>query len=267
MASETLWPFQSPSTHQAVSAIIRDRSDNRDDVRRVSLCDLDLSSSRNVLDLGCGFGFMAEALARRAAPGAQFVGVDVWQTNAAPFLDRVTATGREASFVCMRIGSKLPWPDRSFDLVVCSYSLYFFAEVLPEVSRLLAPDGLFLTITHSESSFVGLLRAAGLEEDGSSLLSLTRRFSAENGRSLLDKWFGDVARVDYHNCLRFRAEHAEELLAYLKFKLPLLVPGSKPGADLPESVARFAMDSLSRLGEVVVEKTDAAFRCRSPLWD
>ena len=118
---------------------------------------------------------------------------------------------------------------------------------------------------HSERSFLGLLQAAGLTEAASELIALMRQFSAENGRELLRPWFGQVTRVDYRNTLRFKAEHADELLTYLKFKLPFLAPCSEPGSDHPEALLHHAMASLSRLGEVVVEKNDAAFRCWSPL--
>ena len=265
MAVLSLWPFQCPANHETVSAIISRRSTNTTDVRETVLRNLDLSFAKNILDLGCGFGFMAEALARRVAPGARLLGVDIWPANEGPFLNRVAANGRQASFTCLQVGSKLPWPDGSFDLVVCSYSLYFFLEVLPEVARVLAPRGLFLALTHSEDSFVGLLRATGLTFSESELLCLARRFSAENGRRHLQKWFGEVTRVDYHNCLRFQPEHLEELLTYVKFKMPLLVPGSQPGDDVPEHLERSAKASLFTLGHVIVEKDDAAFRCRSPL--
>ena len=191
--------------------------------------------------------------------------VDAWASNEAPFLEKVAASGRSASFECRQLDSELPWPDRSFDLVVCCYSLYFFVQVLPEVARVLAPDGVFLALTHSERSFVGLLQAAELAEDESTLLALMRRFSAESGREMLGRWFGEVTRIDYRNSLRFQAKDADEFLAYLRFKLPFLIPDSAPGEDLPEPLARLARASLARLGEVVVEKDDAAFRCRSPL--
>ncbi|MBN2563048.1 MAG: class I SAM-dependent methyltransferase [Phycisphaerae bacterium] len=265
MASSSLWPYRYPAAHETVSDIIRQRSTNATDLREVVLRDFDISFARNILDLGCGFGFMAEALARRAAPGACVVGVDVWPSNEAPFLERVAATGREARFHCMQIGSRLPWPDRSFDLVVCSFSLYFFVDVLPEVARVLAPHGLFLTVTHSDRSFLGLLRAAGLTEAASGLLALMRQFSAENGRSHLERWFGQVTQIDYHNALRFKAAHLDDLLLYLKFKLPLLIPDAAQADNLPSALIHHAEASLSRLGEVVVEKNDTAFQCRSPL--
>jgi len=264
MSALSLWPYEYPSAHETVSAIIRRHSSNSGDVRETALRDLDLSCAKNILDLGCGFGFLAEVLARRVAPDARFVGVDAWQTNEAPFLEKITAAGRLASFECMRIDSELPWPDGSFDVVVCSYSLYFFVEIVPEVARVLAPHGLFLTIAHSENAAAGQLPEVGFAEAASRLLSLIRKFSAENGDDILGRWFDDVARVDYHNSLRFEPEHVDELLSYLRFKLPFLVPDSKSGTDLPASLERFARNLLEEQGEVIIQKNDAAFQCRRP---
>lgn len=264
MAHSSLWPFRCPSDHETISAIIRRRSSNTADVREAALEGLDLSSAREILDLGCGFGFMSEGVARRAAADARVTGVDVWADNEGPYLERVAATGRRARFICDTVGPDFRCPDRDYDLVVCSYSLYFFADVLPEVTRVLKPDGLFVAITHTDRSFVDLLRAAGLEEDGTELLALSRCFSAENGGELLGHWFGQVTRIDYPNSLRFEPEHADELLTYLRFKLPFLLPGAQPGDVLPEARARFARQKLSRSGVVVVEKSDATFQCRRP---
>ncbi len=265
MTTSSLWPYQSPTGHETISAIIRQRSTNQADVREVALRNLDLIFVKDVLDLGCGFGFMSEVLAGRVAPKARFVGVDVWPLNETPFVNKVTANGRNGSFACMKIGSQLPWPDQSFDLVVGSYSLYFFVDVLPEVARILTPHGLFLTITHSESSIVGDLAAAGFADAESGLLSLIRRFSAENGMDLLGRWFGQVTSINYENSLRFEAEHLDELLTYLRFKLPFLVPGSKPSDDIPEGLERFVRCLLRDTGEVVIEKNDAVFLCEGPL--
>ena len=263
--SSLLWPFQSPSDHEAISAIIRRRSSNSADVRQAALAGLDLSAARNILDLGCGFGFMAEILARRAAPDARVVGVDLWPENEAPYLERVASTGRRGAFVCAEVGSKFPCRDDEYDLVVCSYSLYFFVDALPEVVRVLAPGGLFVAITHSADSFVGLLEAAGPEQDGHELLSLARRFSAENGQQILENWFKDVTRIDYPNVLRFGPPHTDELLTYLRFKLPFLVADARPGDDLPDALVRRVSEAMSRRGEVIVEKSDATFHCRSPI--
>ena len=98
---------------------------------------------RDVLDLGCAGGFMAEALARR---GAHVTGID----PAADAIDAARAHARESG---LRIGydvgggEALPYESASFDAVVCVDVLEHVADltkVLSEVARTLRPGGLFL---------------------------------------------------------------------------------------------------------------------------
>lgn len=256
--------FESPSQHVAVSDLIRRRSTNPTDVRQAVLDGLDLSFARTVLDLGCGFGFMTEAIVRRVAPDARIVGVDACPANEGPYLERVTGTGRAGRFVCQYIDAQLDWPDDDFDLILACYALYFFPNVLPELARVLAPHGLLLAVTHTEKSCRDLLGVVGLPESGSRLLALIGNFSAENGSRLLRPWFGDVECVDYQNALVFDAGQPDDFLAFLRFKLPLLSPDSQPGEELPESLAASAQACLTGQPRLVLEKSDAAFRCRSP---
>jgi ubiquinone/menaquinone biosynthesis C-methylase UbiE len=233
------------------------------DVRAALLDGLDLSHTSAVLDLGCGFGFMAEALARRVAPNARVVGVDACPANEAPYLARVAAAGRAGQFVCRRIQRRLAWPDRSFDLVVASYALYFFPEVLPEVARVLAPQGMLLAVTHTEASSHDLADVLGLRESDSRLLAGVRDFSAESGTPRLAQWFQDVERIAYPNALVFDAAHQDELLAYLRFKLLLVAPQAALAGELAEALAH-AAEVLACQGRVVLEKSDVAFRCTRP---
>ena len=264
MADKSLSSFISPSWHVAISDIIKRRSTNQRDVRESTLDNLDLSFAHKVLDLGCGFGFMSEAVARRVAPQAHVVGVDTCFTNERPFLERVTKTGRTGEFICRRIDQQLDWPDDSFDLIITSYALYFFPDVLPEIARILAPHGLFLALTHTEKSCQDLLRAVNLSESDSPLMPIIRGFSADNGQHRLSQWFGEVERIDYSNSLVFGADQPDELLTYLRFKLPFLLPDGEPGRDLPEPLTEAVRDLLAEQARVVLDKNDAAFRCRMP---
>jgi len=267
MTVSSLWPYQSPELHEIVSHIIRRHSTNHADVREVALRGLDLSQTGQVLDLGCGFGFMAGTIARHVAADARIVGVDAWASNESSYLSRIADAGRSGEFVCMRVDSRLPWPDRCFDVIVCCYSLYFFVDVLPEVARLLAPGGLFLTVTHSEHRLAGHLPDAGFADAASGLVSLTHRFSAENGAERLGRWFARIERIDYRNTLRFGQADIDELRTYLHFKLPLLVPGATAGDDLPDRLEEYVCSTLAEHGELLIEKNDAIFRCREPVCD
>ena len=256
--------FSDPEKHALVSEIIRRHSTRAEDVRDVALEGLDLSFARNVLDLGCGFGFMAEAVARRCAPDAELTGVEACESNERPFLERVAAAGRRGRFLPGCIDDRLDWPDRSLDFVVASYSLYFFPRLVPEIARVLAPHGLFLAVTHTEESCKDLLRAAGLPAADARLLGSVREFSAENGGSLLAPWFGHVERVDYRNALVFEPEDLGDFATYLDFKLRLIPPGSRPREGLPGPVAGSTTPGTARRERVVFSKDDAIFRCGEP---
>lgn len=266
MVELPLWSYLCPAKHEAVSHIIQERSTNSTDIREFAFAGLDLSGAREILDLGCGFGFMAEVLAERVAGNARITGIDACKMDEEAFLGRVRSSGRKGSFVPMRVEAELPWSDGRFDMIVCCYALYFFVDVLPHIARLLAPTGLFVAVTHSESSVRGQLPDAGLADAAVTLLTITCRFSAENGRDLLAPWFGDIERYDYPNTLVFDREHVDDLYAYMRFKLPLLIPGAKPTDGFPEGLTRLINEELEQRGRVVIHKNDAVFRCRRPRW-
>jgi SAM-dependent methyltransferase len=224
---------------------------------------LDLGDVEEVLDLGCGFGFWAEALAREVSPAARFTGIDACERNDRSYLYTVRSTGRRARFLRARLGDRLPFRDDSFSLVIAAYSLYFFVPIIPEVVRVLRSGGCFLAVTHSEQSFAGLLRAVGLPVEDAPLMRLLREFSSENGEELLRRSFCRVERVDYRNSLSFADGDREDLLSYLKFKLPLL------GADVCDDdrwrreLELRAAESLRRNGRVLIRKDDTLFICEA----
>jgi ubiquinone/menaquinone biosynthesis C-methylase UbiE len=258
MGSLYLSPYEDPEAHARISALIRGHSSNDRDVRADLLRSLDLGGAEDLLDLGCGFGFWAEELAARVAPDARFTGVDACDGNEASYVRCVQSHGRRARFVRAHLVSHLPFDDDSFDLVIAAYSLYFFVGVIPEVARVLRPEGSFLAVTHSEKSFTGLLSAIGLADEECPLLRQLREFSSERGESLLAGTFRRVERTNY---LTFEERDLEDLLGYLAFKLPLVRPGARYGAELPDAFIRAASTAMQRKGRLTVEKDDTLFVC------
>ncbi len=262
MGSSYLSPYEDPKAHAYISALIRRHSSNDRDVRVELLRSLDLRGAVDILDLGCGFGFWAEELAGRVAPGATFTGVDACDGNETSYVQCVESRGRRARFVHAHLVSGLPFDDDSFDLVIAAYSLYFFVDVIPEVARVLRPDGSFLAVTHSEVSFTALLKAIQHEEaEECPLLRRLRQFSSEGGESLLAGSFRRVDRTSYLNTLTFEGRDLNDLLAYLAFKLPLVRPGARYGAELPDAFIEAATTALRGKGRLIVEKDDTLFAC------
>ncbi len=98
---------------------------------------------RDVLDLGCAGGFMAEALAAR---GARVTGIDPAESAIAAARAHARAQGLRIGYDT-GVGEALPYDDTSFDAVVCVDVLEHVADmakVMAEVARVLRPGGLFL---------------------------------------------------------------------------------------------------------------------------
>ena len=105
---------------------------------------------KTVLDLGCGGGFMAEAMHER---GAHVIGVD--PTVAAIIAARAHAREQGIS-IDYRVGDgeAIPIADQSVDVVVCVDVLEHVADlerVLDEIVRVIKPGGFFLFDTVNRS--------------------------------------------------------------------------------------------------------------------
>ena len=98
---------------------------------------------KNVLDLGCGGGFMSEALALR---GANVIGVDPAE-KAIAIAQRHAAPRKLSIRYLHGTGEMLPVSDGSMDYVVCVDVLEHVADldrVIGEIGRALRPGGMFL---------------------------------------------------------------------------------------------------------------------------
>ena len=98
---------------------------------------------RDVLDLGCAGGFMAEALAAR---GAHVTGIDPAEAAIHAARAHARAHGLRISYD-VGVGEALPYDDACFDAVVCVDVMEHVADlhkVMAEVARVLRPGGLFL---------------------------------------------------------------------------------------------------------------------------
>lgn len=123
---------------------------------------------RDVLDLGCAGGFMAEALAGR---GARVTGIDPAGEAIAAARLRAERMGQVIRYD-VGVGEALPYPDAAFDRVVCVDVLEHvqsLPQVLAETVRVLRPGGLFLFDTINRNPIARLVTIT-LAEDVLGLL-------------------------------------------------------------------------------------------------
>lgn len=125
-------------------------------------------AGRQVLDLGCAGGFMAEALVKM---GAVVTGID----PAAQAIDAARARAENVGQSIrydVGVGENLPYDTDAFDVVVCVDVLEHVQDlhqVLREVARVLRPGGLFLYDTINRNP-IARLAAITMAEDVLGLL-------------------------------------------------------------------------------------------------
>ncbi|HYI52284.1 MAG TPA: class I SAM-dependent methyltransferase [Microbacterium sp.] len=96
-----------------------------------------------VLDVACGTGIVARSIAPRVGSQGSVIGLDLSQD----MIDVARAAAEtEGLAIEWHAGpaERLPFPDDSFDLVLCQFGLMFFADrlaALSEMHRVLKSDG------------------------------------------------------------------------------------------------------------------------------
>lgn len=199
------------SFHKTIGQLIKQHSENKEDIREVAKRLVDFSNVRDILDLGCGYGWFEESFTNGFR---SILGVDCLEANKEGFLSTAEKVATGARFMQILLPAPIDVESESFDLIVSAYSLYFFPEVLEEVRRILRPEGAFLVITHSAS----MLEEGEEFFDFSNLRQVINNFSAENGERLLRQHFKLVESKDYMNSLVFVQEEKDDLAKYIDFK-------------------------------------------------
>jgi len=266
--------FTGVGAHQETAALIRSHSTNQRDIREEALANLDLHQCRRILDLGCGFGFFSEALRHKVAPTAHVTGLDMIPAYEPLFLDVCKRVGVEGRFLAAPVSHVHALPEGSWDLVICSYALYFFPEIIPRIAQLLTPVGLFVTITHAGDNMGELITAARSalrkigflsERERLPIEEIIGRFCAENGRELLSPWFKRIDDADYPNALIFKPDEISLLLSYFHFKSPFFLTGIDRDRDgILNAIAAHLTDVSQSQHGFTISKDDRIFICRQP---
>jgi len=101
---------------------------------------------RQILDVGCGTGYLLGQLAARAPQASVLAGID--PAPAMIEVARSMATNGRLRFV-VGTAERLPWPDQTFDLVVSTTSFDHWADQqagLAQCARVLAPGGCLVLV-------------------------------------------------------------------------------------------------------------------------
>ena len=268
--------FIDVDAHRFTADIIKRHSTNRDDIRKVALDGLNVKWCKNILELGCGFGFFTEALKGKVHPDAVVTGVDIIRDYEPLFLEACKRAGIKGDFTSSGASVVKDLKDRSVDLVICSYSLYFFPEIVPDISRILKSDGLLVATVHNRKNMNELVSFARDVLASNGMLNQDERlpieifissFSSENGHEILSPWFQDIQVTNYSNTLVFKPGDIYSLIEYFRFKCPFLLSRVKDKVEtvfdlLEVHLQKSFTESRSNF---TISKDDTIFVCSNPL--
>lgn len=264
MDTASLEPYRDVLHHQMTSGIIRDFSTNATAPADTFLRGLNLHRALQILDLGCGFGYMTAELARMVSPDACIIGMDACAENEIPFTNAVAQAQRRSRFICEQIEKRLPFGDNTFDVVFCSYALYFFVDIIPDIARVLKETGCFIAVCHSIDFIDDMLNVAGLPMARQQMMKVFGAFNCENGTQMLAPHFGRIGHVPYRNQLRFKQENCDALATYVIHKLPFIYPDKFGDETIVQMVVHTVAATVARQGEITIAKNDCCFRCTAP---
>jgi ubiquinone/menaquinone biosynthesis C-methylase UbiE len=267
--------FRDVQKHLAIAQLIRRFSTNKDDIRKTALNQADLSNCQNVLELGCAFGAFTEALKDKLHPEAKITGIDIIPEYKPFFLEACRRAGYSGNFSSSGIDRIKKYPAGSFDLVICSYALYFFPDMIPEIARVLKKERFFIAITHSHKDMremVGIVKKILkqdnlLAEDQSLPIEIIfEQFSAENGSRLLHPFFGKISAIDFKNTLVFQPQEIEHFMDYFQFKKSFFLTGTDfHNKTIINQLFNELQDSAMKNNFVTMCKDDKIFICYRPL--
>ena len=267
--------FRDVQKHLAIAQLIRKFSTNKEDIRKIALNLVDLSNCLNILELGCAFDAFTEALKDKLHPEAIITGIDIIPEYKPFFLEACKRAGYSGFFSSSGIDKIKKFPAGSFDLVICSYALYFFADMIPGIARVLKKDGFFITITHSQSDMREIVvivknilqQNKSLNEKQSLPIEIIfEQFSAENGEKLLHPFFGRIKAIDFKNTLVFQPQEIDHFLDYFQFKKSFFLSGTDAhNKTIINQLMRKLQNSAMKKNLVTMCKDDKIFICSHPV--
>jgi len=207
-----------------------------------------IGPSDRVLDLGCGTGIVARVLRERLGGAARLSGLD----SSPQMIAKARALAPDIDF---HEGNAmhLPFPDRSFDLVVCQQMLQFVPEpavALREVRRVLSHGGRLLVSTWHSRDQQPLYEALGVVAERHLGTPNDKRWALQPDKLrglLVDAGFADVnvATVSL-------TEHYREFPIRLNAMASNFDLSALPDAERERRLAAVESESAAILGRFAV---------------
>jgi Methylase involved in ubiquinone/menaquinone biosynthesis len=175
------------------------------------LDNLALTGTEDLLDLGCGNGFILEDLRPHLA-GGSITGLDIAPAVLDAARHRLHGTATPCTWIEGSADDLSMLGDDTFDRVMANYMIHYVPDLdrcFTEVRRVMRPGGIFQLTTDRTDSMLEMydvhftaLKAMGAPQDLFKA-SPKGRLSLANGAGLLGEHFARVDTVTWQDQLRF----------------------------------------------------------------
>ncbi|ELP69115.1 class I SAM-dependent methyltransferase [Streptomyces turgidiscabies] len=145
MADPTGFPLKDNATHDATEHYERYSAPLMAPFVTEVIEATDLFPGAHVLDLACGTGFVARAAAAQVGPTGHVAAADLLEAMLKTAARHAPRMYPDIEFT-QAPADKLPYPDDSFDAVLCQQGVQFFPDLdtaLAEAARVTRPGGRF----------------------------------------------------------------------------------------------------------------------------
>jgi SAM-dependent methyltransferase len=265
--------FRDTEGHYTSSEIIAAHSSNKEDIREFALRNIDFLHVRQVMDLGCGFGFFTQALKDKISRGSVITGIDCLEEYRRPFISLCKKLGFKGHFFNSGIEALSDFKNGSVDLILSSFSIYFFPEVVEKVASILKKSGTFIVICHYSSHLreltdlmTEILKSKGYPVSGPLPHDkLIGNFPAEDGKERLSGYFKKIEQRKYLNELIFKTRTINQLVSYIRYKRLFFIPEEPGDEAINLNIEAEIGKVLKDQKEFRITKNDGVFICTHPV--
>jgi ubiquinone/menaquinone biosynthesis C-methylase UbiE len=223
---------------------------------------LPLEENMTILDVGCGAGKQCFSYLAHLNGKAQITGGDVSEDLLAKAEEENHKLGDRVTFQTLNFNEPFPFPDNTFDLVSCSFAIYYAEDIpftIKEMHRVLKPGGkLFTTgpMPENKQMFYEIIKEATGKEippmPGSS------RYASDIFDSVKET-FSSVDLLIFENPLTFPS--TEPFLSYTQASLSedrllwnTFFQTKEDFTDVMKKITAVAEDWYERDGKLVMTK-------------
>ncbi|MDY6872579.1 MAG: class I SAM-dependent methyltransferase [Chloroflexota bacterium] len=232
------------------------------DIDKWMLDVLPLEEGMTILDVGCGAGKQCFSYLAHLNGKAEITGGDVSEELLAKAEEENHKLGDRVTFQTLNFNEPFPFPDNTFDLVSCSFAIYYAEDIpftIKEMHRVLKPGGkLFTTgpMPENKQMFYEIIEEATGKEippmPGSS------RYASDIFDSVKET-FSSVDMLIFENPLTFPS--AEPFLAYTQASLSedrllwnTFFQTKEDFANIMKKITAVAEEWIERDGKLVMTK-------------